>query len=98
MIRAFRDTWEVGVHSYLTSLRDRLFLARDLLHDSGCGFVQISDENVHLVRGLMDEVFGVNCHVVLIPVKKKGSQKSGLMDPVNDYLILVHEEITPRRC
>jgi adenine-specific DNA-methyltransferase len=58
MIRAFRDTWELGVHSYLTYLRDRLLLAKDLLHESGSCFVQISDENVHHVRELMDEVFG----------------------------------------
>ena len=58
MIRAFRDTWELGIHSYLTYLRDRLLLARELLHESGSCFVQISDENVHHVRELMDEVFG----------------------------------------
>ncbi|MFC3118823.1 DNA methyltransferase [Jhaorihella thermophila] len=57
MIKAFRDTWELGIHSYLTYLRDRLMLARELLSDSGSVFVQISDENVHLVRGLLDEVF-----------------------------------------
>ena len=58
MIKAFRDTWELGIHSYLTYLRDRLLLARELLSDSGSVFVQISDENVHLVRCLCDEVFG----------------------------------------
>ncbi|MBK1720980.1 site-specific DNA-methyltransferase [Thiocystis violacea] len=58
MIKAFRDTWELGIHSYLTYLRDRLLLARDLLADSGSVFVQISDENLHHVRELMDEVFG----------------------------------------
>jgi adenine-specific DNA-methyltransferase len=57
-IRAFRDTWELGIHSYLTYLRDRLLLARELLHESGSVFVQISDENVHHVRELMDEVLG----------------------------------------
>ena len=57
-IRAFRDTWELGIHSYLTYLRDRLLLARELLTESGSVFVQISDENVHHVRELMDEVFG----------------------------------------
>ncbi|MBI3106628.1 MAG: hypothetical protein HYY95_13855 [Candidatus Rokubacteria bacterium] len=87
MIRAFRDTWELGIHSYLTYLRDRLLLARELLHESGSCFVQISDENVHLVRNLMDQVFGVANHVVTIAVKKKGSQKSGLLDPVNDYVV-----------
>ena len=56
MIKAFRDTWELGIHSYLTYLRDRLLLARELLTESGSCFVQISDENLHLVRNLMDEV------------------------------------------
>ena len=57
-IKAFRDTWELGIHSYLTYLRDRLIVAKDLLTESGSVFVQIGDENVHLVRSLMDEVFG----------------------------------------
>jgi adenine-specific DNA-methyltransferase len=57
-VKAFRDTWRDGIHSYLTYLRDRLIVARDLLHDSGSIFVQIGDENVHRVRCLMDEVFG----------------------------------------
>jgi adenine-specific DNA-methyltransferase len=57
-LKAFRDTWELGVHSYLAYLRDRLLLTKDLLHESGSVFVQISDENVHLVRALLDEVFG----------------------------------------
>src|SRR2546427_3472191 len=57
MIRAFRDTWELGIHSYLTYLRDRLLLVRELLHESGSCIVQISDKNLHLVRNLMDEVF-----------------------------------------
>src|SRR3989339_485636 len=59
MIQAFRDTWELGLHSYLTHLRNRLLLAKELLHESGSCFVQISDENVHYVRELMDEIFGV---------------------------------------
>jgi adenine-specific DNA-methyltransferase len=59
MIKAFRDTWELGIHSYLTYLRDRLLLARELLTESGSVFVQISDGNVHHVREIMDEVFGV---------------------------------------
>ena len=57
MIKAFRDTWELGIHSYLSYLRDRLVLARELLTQSGSVFVQISDENVHLVRNIMDEVY-----------------------------------------
>ena len=57
-VKAFRDTWRDGIHSYLTYLRDRLTVARDLLADSGSIFVQIGDENVHRVRAVMDEVFG----------------------------------------
>ncbi len=87
MLKAFRDTWELGIHSYLAYLRDRLLLGRDLLSDSGSIFVQISDENVHRVRSLMDEVFGVESFVAEILVKKKGSQKGTLLDPVNDYVL-----------
>lgn len=87
MVKAYRDTWTLGIHSYLAYLRDRLAMARELLTDSGSVFVQISDENLHRVRMLMDEVFGNNCHVVTIVVKKKGAQKSGMLDPVNDYLL-----------
>ena len=86
-VKAFRDTWRDGIHSYLTYLRDRLTVARDLLADSGSIFVQIGDENVHRVRGLMDEVFGEQNCVTEILVKKKGSQKSSLLDPVNDYIL-----------
>ena len=86
-VKAFRDTWRDGVHSYLTYLRDRLTVARDLLADTGSIFVQIGDENLHRVRAVMDEVFGDQCFVVTIPVKKKGNQKSNLIDPVNDYLL-----------
>jgi adenine-specific DNA-methyltransferase len=86
-ITAFRDTWELGIHSYLNHLRNRFVLAKELLHESGSIFVQISDENVHLVRALLDEVFGAKNLVVTIAVKKKGSQRSGLIDPVNDYVV-----------
>src|SRR5450756_700113 len=86
-IRAFRDTWQLGIHSYLSYLRDRLVIARELLTETGSIFVQIGDENVHLVRCVMDEVFGSENAVVTIVVKKKGSQKSSLIDPVNDYLL-----------
>ena len=68
-IKAFRDTWELGIHSYLTYLRDRLQVARELLTDSGSCFVQIGDENVHLVRSLMDEVFGSENFVSQITFK-----------------------------
>ena len=87
MVRAFRDTWELGLHSYLNYLRDRLWLARELLVKSGSVFIQISDENLPLVRDVVIEVFGQENYVVTIPVKKKGSQKGSLIDPVNDYLV-----------
>lgn len=87
MIKAFRDTWELGIHSYLSYLRDRLLLARELLADSGSVFVQISDENVHHVRELCDEVFGVNNFVSLIPFKKTAGKMGLLLDSVNDYII-----------
>src|SRR3982751_5080246 len=86
-IKAFRDTWEYGIHSYLAYLRDRLTVARDLLTESGSIFVQIGAENTHRVRALMDEVFGDENVVTEIVVKKKGSQKSSLMDPVNDFIL-----------
>jgi adenine-specific DNA-methyltransferase len=70
MIKAFRDTWELGIHSYLTYLRDRLLLCKELLHDSGSVFVQISEENVHRVRAIMDEVFGSDNFVSQITIKR----------------------------
>src|SRR3989475_2943265 len=86
-VKAFRDTWRDGIHSYLTYLRDRLTVARDLLADSGSIFVQIGDENVHRVRAVMDEVFGDENFVTEVLVKKKGSQKGGTVDPVNDFIL-----------
>ncbi|HIB3370730.1 site-specific DNA-methyltransferase [Pseudomonas aeruginosa] len=87
MIKAFRDTWELGIHSYLTYLRDRLLLARELLHESGSVFVQISDENLHHVREIMDEVFGANNFAGLITFKKTTSSTSNLLAGVSDYLV-----------
>jgi adenine-specific DNA-methyltransferase len=87
MVQAYRDTWELGLHSYLTYMRDRLLLARDLLSPSGSIFVQISDENLHHVREVLNEVFGTENFVVTIVLKKKGGQKSSLMDPINDYIL-----------
>ena len=75
-VKAFRDTWRDGIHSYLTYLRDRLTVARDLLTDSGSIFVQIGDENVHRVRAVMDEVFGEENCVVQIAFKKTAGQSS----------------------
>ena len=86
-IKAFRDTWQDGIHSYLTYLRDRLTVARDLLTESGSIFVQIGDENVHLVRALMNEVFGEENFVITIPFQKKAYQEALSLAPVNDYLL-----------
>jgi len=86
-IKAFRDTWELGIHSYLTYLRDRLLLARELLTESGSVFVQISDENVHHVRELMDEVFGAGNFVRLITFAKTGSMVSNELGRTSDYLL-----------
>ena len=91
MIKAFRDTWELGIHSYLTYLRNRLLLARELLADNGSVFVQISDENVHHVRELCDEIFNPQNFVLQIFVKKTGGAgaPSDLLAPasVGDYII-----------
>ena len=86
-IRAFRDTWELGIHSYLAYLRDRLLLARELLTESGSVFVQISDENVHHVRELMDEVFGSENFVSIVTFAKTTGQTDNLLASVSDYLI-----------
>ncbi|MDR5655085.1 site-specific DNA-methyltransferase [Ruixingdingia sedimenti] len=87
MIKAFRDTWELGIHSYLTYLRDRLMLARELLTESGSVFVQISDENLHHVRELMDEIFGVENFCSIIQVQKTGSQAGNLLATTVDFLV-----------
>lgn len=86
-VKAFRDTWRDGIHSYLTYLRDRFTVARDLLNESGSIFVQIGDENVHRVRALMDEVFGEDNFVVTIPFVKKGNQKGTSIESINDFII-----------
>ena len=87
MVRAYRDTWELGVHSWLTYMRDRLLLARELLTDSGSCFVQISDENVHLVRSVMDEVFGRENFVSQITFTKTSPLGTKLLPRRSDYLI-----------
>ena len=92
MVQAYRDTWELGLHSYLTYLRDRLLLARELLTDSGSIFVQISDENVHHVRELMDEVFGGENFCSLITVQKTSgtsspSASTKVISSVCDYIL-----------
>lgn len=94
MVQAYRDTWELGLHSYLTYLRDRLLLARDLLTPSGSIFVQISDENLHHVREVMDEVFGANNFCAVIPFRKTGGLRSKLLDSILDYLLWYSKDIT----
>lgn len=87
MIKAFRDTWELGIHSYLTYLRDRLLLARELLADSGSVFVQISDENVHHVRELCDEIFGSENYLNTIPFVKTSGVTTKFLASRVDFLI-----------
>jgi adenine-specific DNA-methyltransferase len=86
-VKAFRDTWKDGIHSYLTYLRDRLTVARELLTESGSIFVQIGDENVHRVRSLMDEVFGEENFFSLITLKKLSPLGTGGMANVADHIV-----------
>ena len=92
MVQAYRDTWELGLHSYLTYLRDRLLLARDLLTTSGSIFVQISDENLHQVREVMDEVFGVANFCGLIAFRTTGGQSTSLLSTSTDFLLWYSKE------
>ena len=86
-VKAFRDTWRDGIHSYLTYLRDRLTIARDLLHESGSIFLQIGDENVHRVRALMDEVFGEANFISEITTSKTSGFTSSLLANINDFVL-----------
>ena len=86
-VRAFRDTWKLGIHSYLSYLRDRLVVARDLLTETGSVFVQIGDENVHRVRALMDEVFGDENFVSSIWFKKNAFDASNVLSNVFDHIL-----------
>lgn len=99
MIQAYRDTWRLGIHSYLAYFRDRLVLSRELLHIGGSIFVQISDENVHLVRAVMDEVFGRENFCALITVEKTSGAGAKLLSRINDYLLWYaksHEDVKYR--
>jgi len=94
-IRAFRDTWELGIHSYLTYLRDEFLLARELLAESGSIFVQISDVNVHHVRELMDEVLGCENLCALIPFRKRLMPLGGrLLEGMADYIVWYAKDIS----
>ena len=91
-VKAFRDTWELGIHSYLSYLRDRLVIARELLTETGSIFVQIGDENVHLVRCLMDEVFGSDNFCSLITFQKTASvsspeAKTNVIGSLGDFVL-----------
>jgi adenine-specific DNA-methyltransferase len=99
-VKAFRDTWRDGIHSYLTYLRDRLTVARDLLTESGSIFVQIGDENVHRVRAVMDEVFGKdNCMGEIYVAKTSGFGDTKTLAAVGDYLLWYskHKEVCKYR-
>jgi len=88
MIKAFRDTWELGIHSYLAYLRDRFLLAYSLLNDTGSIFVQIGDQNIHLVRAMLDEIFGTENFISLITFRKKGMPLgSKYIEGTVDYLL-----------
>ncbi len=86
-IRAFRDTWELGIHSYLSYLRDRLVVSRELLTETGSVFVQIGDENVHLVRAVLDEVFGSENFVrEIIFTKTRSLVSSDFLTNITDFM------------
>jgi len=87
MVKAYRDTWELGLHSYLSYLRDRLLLARELLTESGSIFVQISDENLHHIREIIDEVFGKENFLSIITFVKTTSSTSRTLGAISDYLV-----------
>ena len=93
MIKAYRDTWELGIHSYLSYLRDRLVMARELLTESGSVFVQISDENVHLVRNLMDDIFGSEKFVSQINYTKRSDITSNTIGNVADFVVWYAKDV-----
>ena len=92
-ITAFRDTWELGIHSYLSYLRDRIFLAHELLADTGSLFVQISDENIHHVREICDEVFGHENFARIISFQKTGGKSANILSNTVDYIIWYAKDI-----
>jgi adenine-specific DNA-methyltransferase len=93
VVKAYRDTWALGIHSYLAYLRDRLIVARDLLADSGSIFVQIGDENIHHVRELLDEVFGARNFLSMITIQKTTSASDQVVSVVADYLLWYSRDI-----
>jgi adenine-specific DNA-methyltransferase len=97
-IKAFRDTWELGIHSYLSYLRDRLLIAKDLLHNSGSCFIQISDENVHLVRCLMDEVFGSENFVSQIFFQTTSGFETNTIATLGDFILWYARDKKSLKC
>ena len=95
-VKAFRDTWRDGIHSYLTYLRDRLTVARDLLDESGSIFVQIGDENVHRVRAVMEEIFGEENCVAQVAFQKTSSSSSDELSEVFDYILWFGKNRSPK--
>lgn len=93
MVKAYRDTWTLGVHSYLSYLRDRLLLCKELLADTGSVFVQISDENLHRVRAVMDEVFKPHNVVAIILMRKSGWAATNLLPRVHDFILWFAKDI-----
>ena len=94
MVKAYRDTWELGLHSYLSYLRDRLLLSKELLSQSGSIFVQISDDNLHHVKEVLDEVFGATNCISVITVKKTGGQTTNLLPPVSDFILWYAKDVS----
>ncbi|MFN8869360.1 MAG: site-specific DNA-methyltransferase [Pseudomonadota bacterium] len=94
MVKAYRDTWELGLHSYLSYLRDRVLLSKELLAQSGSMFVQISDDNLHHVKEVLDEVFGAANCISVITVKKTGGQTTSLLPPVSDFILWYAKDIS----
>ena len=92
-VKAFRDTWELGIHSYLSYMRDRLVVARELLTETGSVFVQIGDENVHLVRCLMDEIFGMENFISLIAFRTKVPLGTKFIAGITDYILWFSKDI-----
>lgn len=94
MVKAYRDTWELGLHSYLTYLRDRLLVARELLHESGSVLVQISEANLHLVRAVLDETFGSENFARLVTFKTTGGQADSVIASIADYAVWYAKDIS----
>jgi adenine-specific DNA-methyltransferase len=92
MVKAYRDTWEVGIHSYLAYIRDRLLVARELLSDSGSVFVQIGDENIHTVRSVIDEIFGADNFCGIVVYQKTTFASSALLPQLFGLHHLVRTE------